>query len=579
MNSSFRHVAYLLLSFIIIPFHSTGAYTMPVGIPAPDINFEQEAPARPSDWSKEVPGYYYIDLVNGSYSPSFGSETAPRKMLPQPIPAGSYVEIAGDYDVPAGGFTRIIANGTNSEWVANTSGPVWITKAKNKPGSFTGHKVVLWGENAFLTDMLFKDKSLLQIGSPSSGYAAKNIVARNNEIIGVIDGGTLLSTSGGSPDSKAENIIFYNNTIHDAGDINSSFDQDAHLMTVSGYTSNVWILKNTGYNASGSGLQVNGAPPRIATHNVYVGDNEIYNVRQSGLWVKFAQNVIFSGNYIHNIVTTPWSVSKGIGAQYEPDGLWMINNRIHDVEYGIRIASTYDVGETILKVYTVGNIIYNVTAAPESTIQVGSENSWQSAAIHLVGGHEHYIYNNLIFNVGNGITTSSHSHKTLIENNIIFDVINGHASGESGYNIWSEGNKGTEKLIVDNNFLGGGFKVKLHHTIYERTALLDAGGHLNNVTNPIAVDSTDIESIFSSLMSNQDVSTLLKDKGKNNNYFLQTSFKEIFPNTTGLDRDILNKERELGASIDIGPFEQDGAKNEVTPPQSPTNVQVLITPQ
>jgi len=46
--------------------------------------------------------------------------------------------------------------------------------------------------------MVFKDKSLLQVGSVSPGYAAKNIVARNNKLtgwLGLKSGGTTNSVA------------------------------------------------------------------------------------------------------------------------------------------------------------------------------------------------------------------------------------------------------------------------------------------------------------------------------------------------------------------------------------------------
>ena len=572
MIKSMKTIRYMKYSFIVLLFSiitNAAAYTMPAGIPNPDIDFAKDAPARPSDWSVEVPGYYYIDMQNGSTSVTFGSETKPRKYLPpNPIKAGSYIEIAGNYELSAGGFTRIIANGTDATWVAGQSGPVWVTQAKDKEASFVKRKVLLWGSNIFLTDFTFKEGSLLQVGSSSNGYPAKNIVAKNNELIGTLTGGTLLRVAGGSKESNTSNIILYNNIVHEAGDIESTFDQDAHVMTVGAHSSNIWVLENKGFNASGSGLQINGAPDRTSTHNIYVGKNEFYNVRQSGLWVKFAKNVVFSNNYIHNIITTPWSVSKGLGAQYEPDGLWLINNVVHDVEYGIRVASTYNVGETELKIYIIGNIIYNVHTKGD----VDSVNSWQSAAIHLAGGHEHHVYNNLIFNAPNGITSSSYHHKLFIKNNIIFDLSASHQNENKGYHIWSEGNKGEDKLAIDNNYFGVELKIKLNHTVNETIPQLMTQGYLNNMTGPIAITTDDIDSITAELLTYQN----LKDKGENINNILIAEYQKAFPGEGSIDLDYLNHSRTLGNTIDIGPLEQDGAIIEVTMPNKPNDIQLNI---
>ena len=575
MNSSLKKIAYILFP-LLFTWNTVYAYTMPAGIPDTSIDFEQAAPARPADWSKEVPGYYYIDLENGSKEVEFGSETQPRKYIPKPIPAGSYVEIAGEYSFNAGGVISMFVEGTEGPWVANQSGAVWVTTSPTNPGYFTTRKMVLWGANAFLTDLTFKDGSLVQVGSLAPGYPASNIVVRNSEIIGQITmrSGGLLSSSG-NVESRNSDIVFYNNIIRDAGDVSSELDLDAGLIQIGVYSSDMWVLNNTGYNASGSGVQIiatSGA--RENTHHIYVGNNEFYDVRQSGLAVKFAKNVVFSSNYIHNIISTPWSVSKAIGAQYEPEGLWIINNRIHDVEYGIRIASTYGVGDvTRLKIYAIGNIIYDV----KTLADVGTNNSWESAGIHVVGGHEHYIYNNLIFNAPNGINSSGYSEtqKTMIKNNIILDLTSGHAEGSTGYNIWVEGRRENEQVLIENNFLGGDFKVRLVNDTYETTASLTEIGNSNNLTGEISIDSSDLDSIVNSLLSEPLIAQQLKDAGKSNSEILIAEFKSNFPEATGVNLDFLNNERFLGEAIDIGPFEQDDIKINPTAPEKPENVKAL----
>ncbi len=100
MIKSMKTIRYMKYSFIVLLFSivtNVSAYTMPVGIPNTTLDFQQEMPPRPSDWSVEVPGYYYIDYQNGSYSQAYGTPTEPRKVFPSPVPAGSYIEIAGEY--------------------------------------------------------------------------------------------------------------------------------------------------------------------------------------------------------------------------------------------------------------------------------------------------------------------------------------------------------------------------------------------------------------------------------------------------------------------------------------------------
>ena len=63
--------------------------------------------------------------------------------------------------------------------------------------------------------------------------------------------------------------------------------------------------------------------------------------------------------------------------------------------------------------------------------------SWQPAGILLNGSHDHYIYNNLIFDAPNGIDSSG-GGITRIRNNIILDVTESQNKGQNGYHILAE---------------------------------------------------------------------------------------------------------------------------------------------
>ena len=561
------------IALFLLTWSTAQAYTMPVGIPDTEIAFDQTAPDRPLDWSSEIKGYYYINATNGSNSMTYGSESQPRKSIPWPVPAGSYVEIEGSYSVTSGGSIKIYGQGTNDNWVAGESGPVWVTSSKNEKGYFTSAKTIIWGKNIFITDLIFKEKSTIQVGSLASGYTANNIVISNNEIIGYssMGNGELLSAKG-NKDSKTENIIFYNNIVRDAGDLESTSDIDAGLIGAAGYVSYIWILNNTGYNSSGSGLQVNPSKPREASHNIYAGNNEFYNVRQSGLIVKYATDVVFSSNYVHNVISTSWSPSKGLAAQYEPDGLWIINNIIHDVEYGIRVASTNSIDDTTLKIYLINNIIYNV----ETSKTVGTSSSWESAAIHLQGGDEKYVYNNLIYNAPNGIDLSNTSGYTEVKNNIIENLTSSHSPDESGYHIWSENLSASSNVSISNNYLGLNsseqIKVKITSSTYTSSTLLNsalqsnaadlvynisgnddiAGNIINNFID-FEGNNLDIFDAITNIDSITAYDTKMKDGGYDISDILDTTMSETLYGEI-IDKDILGNPRKIG-SIDIGPFE------------------------
>nr|WP_049752938.1 right-handed parallel beta-helix repeat-containing protein [Psychromonas ingrahamii] len=522
---------------------------MPVGIPEASIDFTQDAPDRPVDWSSEVAGYYYINTQTGSTAQTYGTPTAPRKYWPANIKPGSYIEIAGAFSNGfSSGGRMFTINGTDDTWVANTSGPVWITGAKNAEGYIEKIGFQITGSNVYISDLNFKNGGALQISSATVGYPAKNIVVRNVDIVGG------MAIEGNSPTSGSDNIIVYNSTFHDAGDINAVGDEDAHLMTVGAGCSNIWLLNNTAHTASGAGLQVLGGPTRGNTHNVYAAGNEIYNVRQAGMWVKYGSNVVFSSNYIHDIISTPWSVSKGMGAQYEPDELWMINNHVHGAEYGVRVPSTNGTAWR-QKVYVIGNVIHDIRPVQSDTFPgpIESTSSWQSAAIHVNGAHDHYIYNNLVFDAPNGIDSSS-AGITRIRNNIVLDVTKAHVNEPTGYHILAEIQDLNEEVFIDNNYIGSGMYAQVRHGIYQTSAALNAvSGASDNIEGTNIITVANIDAIMNAQTIDSQGFTALEDAGINVDNILVTAFRSNFTDTVGIDRDIFGVQRKLG-SMDIGPF-------------------------
>ncbi|MGZ0709522.1 InlB B-repeat-containing protein [Coraliomargarita sp. W4R53] len=535
---------------------------MPVGIPEAPIDFLQEAPERPSDWSVEVPGYYYVDTQRGSYAPTYGTPSNPRKYMPTPtgLSAGSYIEIEGEYDhgLYINNSYIFRAVGTDEPWVANTSGPIWITKAEGADAAFTKLKLILTGENIFLTDMYFRDGARPQIGSPTDGYPAKNIVVRNVDVGGSFGG---ISINGNNADSASETIIVYNSSFHDCGDVNAIGDEDAHVITVNSYCSKVWLLDNTMHTASGAGLQIlASAGNGHNTHNIYAGNNEVYNVRQSGMWVKTGKDIVFSGNHVHDIIDTSWSVSKGMGAQYEPDGFWMINNHIHGAKYGVRVPSTTGT-DWRQQVYIIGNVIHDINALGETVGPIETPiTSWQPAAIHLHGAHDHYIYNNLIFDAPNGIDTTG-AGISRIRNNILLDVTESQADGQSGYDILAEIQDLNEEVFIDNNYFGAEMRVRARHGIYTTPASLNAiDGASGNVSGTDLISDANLSALLSATnISGGDFAALI-DSGANVDAILVAEFASRFASlSAGIDSDISKALRKQGVGIDIGPFEQGGA--------------------
>ncbi|RJG37985.1 right-handed parallel beta-helix repeat-containing protein [Motilimonas pumila] len=489
-------------------------------------------------------------MVNGSNEMAFGTPSSPRKYMPKQLTAGAYIEISGDYDhgLKPGNYVKLDYQANDEVWIADISGPVWITKAQDKPGEFVKIKVILTGKNIYLTDINFTQGAKPQIGSASNGYPAKNIIIRNIDVTGGI------SVNGESADSASDNVVIYNSTFHDSGDVNADYDQDAHLVTINAFSSNVWLLGNTLHTASGAGLQIHGGFNNSHnTHSIYVSENEVYNVRQSGLWVKSGKNIIIANNHVHDIIDTPWSVSKGIGAQYEPDGLWIINNYIHGMKYGVRVAST-SATKWRQKVYVIGNVIHDINALDSEVGPTASTSSWQPAAIHLASMHEHYIYNNLIFDAPNGINISAPS-STVIANNIILDVSESHQDGETGYHILAEIQDLNEEVFIENNYFGSNMNVRVRHQLFDSAAYLnDSLGANENLLGYNFINESNLSDLFKKDIANIELSQI-QDRGKDIQDVFIHAFTLAFPTTSGISHDILGSLRDFGSAVDIGPVE------------------------
>jgi len=528
------------------------AYEAHLGIPTPWVDPDVQKPSVPADWSAEVPGYYYVDYTHGSDGRTYGTPGSPRRTIPNPIPAGSYVLVDGVYNYKLGGVIRIWGNGTSGNWAANTSGPVWIVGTGGKSrAEFTDYKMVISGSYIYFDNIYVRSGSRFQVGSYNSGEAAHHVLLRDSEVQGLpTDGaGAIVATVSSSSD-PVDHVIFYNSVFHDTGNINSTSDDDAGIVVTSPYTTYAWILNNTMHTSSGTGVQINPSGASASSHHIYVGQNHVYNTRQSGIWVKYATDVIFSENTIHDIITTSWSPSKGMGAQYEPQRLWMINNTVYNVEYGVRVASTNSGNDW--EIYILGNLIYDAHA-PGSSYAGGS---WDEACIHLQGGVTRYIYNNTLVNCDAGINLSSTQGSFYIKNNVIANI-----TTSAGRHLFVEYQKNS--TTVDNNLFyqnGNSIRVKWGSANYDLNSFI---ANTNQCDNCIS----DNPSFLSTLSANFNVASGAPtlDAGATDSIFAK--FQSLYG--LPLNKDIQGNSREQGNAIDIGAFEQQTGQSLKHPPSPP----------
>lgn len=413
-------LAVIIVWSCIVP-QARAEYKYPVGIPKAWIEPDVARPARPNPWDKEVPGYYFVNQTKGNdKGRTNGTPTAPRKSIPRAaMNPGSYTEISGvyNYSNSSGGFV-LGASGNGDNWVANTSGPVWIV------GSYEGKRAslvkgfILTGTYLCIENIDNKAGNQpwqFSTTNSSLAYKANHMLVRNCEIDGGgLTGGTGVAVASNSSEA-AHDIVFYKNSIHGYGpDVPGNVDSDYNGFFVLNGSHDIWAMDNVVHDMAGCGLSVATAldgPEN--TYNIYFGRNHVYDTWAAGLATKAATNVVFSENLVHDIDYTKWSQAKGIGAQYAIGDVWFICNRIYNCDYGIKIGST---SGNQASVYVVANVISGIKEFPGMSYGSGS---YGSAALGIWGGSKRVIVSNTIYGCQRGVAIpKANGPPAVIKNNI-----------------------------------------------------------------------------------------------------------------------------------------------------------------
>jgi hypothetical protein len=416
------------LWFVTTRGADAAAWAPPIGIPAPSFGINEVARAVPNPWTTATAGFYYVDATKTGATDNsnpYGTPAKPRVSIPTQLPAGAVVELHGTYDFSHSSPATIVPQGTSAN-------PVFIRGVSSTSRPLARSAWEVKGTYAIIENIEFgpkpdqSDTGSLVILLPSS-----HIVLRNSELHGTLSGGGLgivnWEVPYGVPYTGAgviDNVVIYNNSIHDNGDVNATFDQDVHGIGVSDHVNTLWVVDNQIYRNSGDGIQINAQPGQDkTTHHIYIGRNVSHDNKQTGFWVKQATDVILSQNQSYN--HRPGNSSNGscIGGQYTPDYIWYIYNNLHDCDYGVARMSDDGLGNA-MHTYVIGNLIHNIHASQASN----PSDAWGPSAVMFAGGSEVHVVNNTIYDVDSGVNIATPDTTVDVADNIIDSITQPAAS-------------------------------------------------------------------------------------------------------------------------------------------------------
>jgi hypothetical protein len=400
---------------------SAGEWTPIAGIPEPSFGVVEEPPALPSPWDQETPGFYYVcSNCSGSGNTTYGTPDSPRNSMPGNISGGDVVVIAGNYGA------------LNYNFSCSANAPCFLVGDPDNPPTVSGESQ--FNGSYYIVDGVHVTMPNGASGS-TLGMRGDHGVFRNGKVSGT-------SSSGGMGTSGSDHLVM-NNQIVDNGDVNASNDQDRHGIKVSG--NRIWIIGNEFTRNSGDGVQVGDIGSRDQISHIYIGRNTAHNNKQTGFWVKEAQNVIISENVSYDHSPSGSSSGDCMGGQYDPRNVWMLFNEMYDCNLGIGFKSSNNGNGSGF--YVIGNYIHDIDSSynPNDAWQASSISSWNNADITIV--------NNTLDTVTSGINLNGNTGSTYIYNNAITNMQHPNAkmifAADSGDVRYDDFNAGDGDQVID----------------------------------------------------------------------------------------------------------------------------------
>jgi len=397
----------------------------PIGIPEPEFGifetyrmYDDLAKRNPAlTYTQNAEGGYYTHYIDNTHPNAtdsgnpYGTASKPRRSIPQNLPAGSVVEVHSE--LPATGPSgEVLISGEGT-----TEKPIFIRGVGN-PRTERYLSVGYYGNSSYI---IVEGMSFFSGGvvgrQEGTAFDTFYIAVRNCDFHGDENGGGFGIASYTS--NEVHHIVLYDNVIHDNGIWNPEIaegDQDNHGIALGG--NYVWVLDCELYHNSGDGIQIGGAWG--GPHHVYVGRNIAHHNKQSGLWSKTAQDIIFSENTVYGHRPSSSAYGTGMGLQYDPKRVWFLFNHVYDnTGGGITSQSEHLGGREDIS--CIGNVIHDIQQVPERTSTAWALSAWGDKDVSFIG--------NTMYNIDAGIGSGARANARVIIANNLFGNLNGPSIG------------------------------------------------------------------------------------------------------------------------------------------------------
>jgi peptidoglycan hydrolase-like protein with peptidoglycan-binding domain len=517
----------------IIQNPTAQTWAPPIGIPRPEFGIDEtyrmyDNPAYRNTsltYTQNTEGGYYTHYINdlGACSdwngnvPNQGTLSSPRCTIPALLPEGSVVEVRHTMSYSQ----TITALGTQAR-------PVFVRGAtQSNKAAIVGPSAYPTNSSLYLNASKYSILENLDIGG--IGFDSSNFVAlRNSDIHGYYST-SVQGTSG-------TNYVFLNNKIHDnhpnwdADVVEGSDDPDRGGFKAGGYIRNLWVLDSEVYHVSGCGIcfgdYVNDSARHEQLQNVYVGRNDLHDLRQSGAGQKQGKNFVYSQNKFHAIKFDTFHRGPGITMQYYASNVWVLFNHFYDLRTGVEIQGLAGNNQ-----YLIGNLIHDIHETPEMVFSPLGESG--SAGLIVRGGNNVKIVGNTIYNTDTGIRALPPNHE--ISNNLVSTISR------------TDGNY----LVLPQTTSVAGIKNNLFFHSGIGTPKINISG--------VAYGPQDVNSISSDpqfVAPSTNNLSLSANSSAANSGISSTVYTDFF-NQFGIDirKDFLGNNRPAGSTWDIGAFE------------------------